>query len=195
MRLRGQTSGGIGRVRRRLIGTLAAAAALLVLPASAQALGLSGLSAAPNETQAGAHSDFHIHMEFGNPGDQVKDLTIGLPPGMVGDPNATPAVYVGAAPRGRLPRRHTGRARSVLSRTFVSIPLPVTASGGLYNLEPQPGEPARFGIVLTLRCDSPLDAVLPPIILQSGVQLRDDFGLNTIINDIPNTTNGLPTRH
>ena len=40
MRLRGQTSGGIGRVRRRLIGTLAAAAALLVLPASAQALGL-----------------------------------------------------------------------------------------------------------------------------------------------------------
>jgi len=34
---------------------------------------------------------------------------------------------------------------------------------------------------------------LPPVILQSGVQLRPDFGLNTVINDIPNTTSGLPT--
>jgi hypothetical protein len=35
--------------------------------------------------------------------------------------------------------------------------------------------------------------ILPPVILQSGVQLRPDFGLNTVINNIPNSTSGLPT--
>ena len=77
------------RTPRRLVGTLIAAAALLtVIPASAQAITLSGLVAQPASTQAGAHSDFHLHMNFTN--GQVKDLTVGLPPGQVGDPNATP---------------------------------------------------------------------------------------------------------
>ena len=188
MRPMGQTSGGIGRVRRRLIGTLAAAAALLALPASAQALGLSNLSAAPTETQAGAHSDFHVHMEFSSPGDQVKDLTIGLPPGMVGDPNAAPLCTSAQLHGTGCPADTQVGEVSAVANIF-SIPLPVTASGGLFNLEPHPGEPARFGIVLT-----PLGLpLLPAIILESGVQLREDFGLNTIINDIPNTTNGLPT--
>ena len=67
------------RTPRRLIGTLIAAAAMLVVvPASAQALSLSGLAGAPASTQAGAHSNFHLHMDFA--GGQVKDLTIGLPP-------------------------------------------------------------------------------------------------------------------
>ena len=61
-------------------------------------------------------------------------------------------------------------------------------------MTPHPGEPARFGIVLQPgNLGGAVTLPLPPIILQSAVQLRPDFGLNTIINDIPNSTQGLPT--
>jgi hypothetical protein len=193
----------MSRTPRRLVGALIAAAAMLALPASAQALGLSGLVAAPANTQAGAHSDFHLHMDFS--GGQVKDLTIGLPPGMIGDPNATPLCTVAQLNADSCPANT--KVGSVVANATVTVAvLPVTldVSGDLYNLTPQPGEPARFGIVLRpLRgdlcallpqalCDL-LPSILPPVILQSGVQLRPDFGLNTVINDIPNSTSGLPT--
>lgn len=88
--------------------------------------------------------------------------------------------------------------------TVLLLPATLDVSGDLYNLTPQPGEPARFGIVLRpikgdlcallpqAACDL-IPNILPPVVLQSGVQLRPDFGLNTVINDIPNTTSGLDT--
>ena len=174
------------RTPRRLIGTLIAAAAMLVVvPASAQALSLSGLAGAPASTQAGAHSNFHLHMDFA--GGQVKDLTIGLPPGQLGDPNATPLCTVAQLNATSCPSNtivgHVD-ATAQVSLLGIPLPVPITASGSLFNLTPQPGEPARFGIVL-----NPLGIPgLQPIILQSAVQLRPDFGLNTVINMIPNTT-------
>jgi hypothetical protein len=93
MRPRGQNGGGTRRIRRRVVGLVISVAALLVtVPASASALSLSNLTAAPASNQAGAHSNFHLHIDFS--GGQVKDLTVGLPPGMVGDPNATPLCTV-----------------------------------------------------------------------------------------------------
>jgi hypothetical protein len=188
MRPRGQKRGGTGRVRGRVVATLIAAGAIFAVPATAQGLTLSGLQAAPVSDQAGAHSDFHIHMDLGD--GQIKDLTIGLPPGMVGDPNATPQCTA-AELHGSTPacpaNTQVGEVTAIAN--ILTIPLPVPASGGLYNLEPHPGEPARFGIIL-----HPLAVpALPPIVLESGAQLRSDFGLNTVINDIPNTTNGLST--
>jgi hypothetical protein len=174
------------RTPRRLIGIVIAAAALLVaLPASAQALSLSGLSAAPASTQAGAHSNFTIQMSFG--GGQVKDLTVGLPPGMIGNPNAAPLCTVAQLNSTSCPSEtivgHVD-ATAQVSVLGIPLPVPITASGSLFNLTPQAGEPARFGIVL-----NPLGIPgLQPIILQSAVQLRPDFGLNTVINNIPNTT-------
>jgi hypothetical protein len=174
------------RTPRRLIGTLIAAAAMLVVvPASAQALSLSGLAGAPASTQAGGHSNFHLHMDFA--GGQVKDLTIGLPPGQLGDPNATPLCTVAQLNATSCPSNtivgHVD-ATAQVSLLGIPLPVPITASGSLFNLTPQPGEPARFGIVL-----NPLGIPgLQPIILQSAVQLRPDFGLNTVINMIPNTT-------
>jgi hypothetical protein len=176
------------RTPRRLIGIVIAAAALLAVPASAQALSLSGLVAAPASTQAGAHSNFHLHMDFS--GGQVKDLTIGLPPGMIGDPNAAPLCTVAQLNADACPANtKVGSVTANATVTVVVLPVTVDVNGDLYNLTPQPGEPARFGIVLRpLALPPPLPSVLPPIILQSGVQLRPDFGLNTIINNIPNTT-------
>jgi hypothetical protein len=206
MRPRGPHGGGTRRTGRRAVATLVAAAALLVLPASAHALTLSGLTAEPvgtNAGQAGAHKDFHIHMDFG--GGQVKDLTVGLPPGLIGDPNAAPLCTVDQLNADTCPEAsRVGSVSANATVTVVALPVPVTVNGDLYNLTPQPGEPARFGIVLRpvdsllcpplpeVLCDA-LPPVVPNVTLQSGVQLRPDFGLNTVINNIPNKTAGLNT--
>lgn len=199
MRPRGTDRRGMRRTTRRLIGTWIAAIALLVaVPASAQAITLSGLVAQPASSQAGAHSDFHLHMDFGN--GQVKDLTVGLPPGQIGDPNATPQcteAQLNSATAGNDGCSANTQVGTVVANATITVAvLPVTlnVSGKLYNVTPHPGEPARFGIVLQPgNLGGAVTLPLPPIILQSAVQLRPDFGLNTIINDIPNSTQGLPT--
>jgi hypothetical protein len=190
------------RTPRRLIGMVIALAALFAVPASAQAAFSVTGTAAPTNTAAGAHSDFHIHLDFS--GGQVKDLTVGLPPGLVGDPNATPQCTVAQLNADTCaPNTKVG---SVVANATVTVTVPVTlnVSGDLYNLVPQAGEPARFGIVLrplkgdlcallpTALCDL-IPNILPPVILQSGVQLRSDYGLDTIINNIPNSTSGFDT--
>jgi hypothetical protein len=182
------------RTPRRLVWILIATVLLAVTPASAQALTLSGLAAQPASTEAGAHSDFHLHMDFSD--GQVKDLTVGLPPGLIGDPNATPLCTVAQLNGDTCPANTKVGAVTANATVTVAGPIsvPVTVNGDLYNLVPQPGEPARFGIVLRpLSLPPPLPSALPPVILQSAVQLRPDFGLNTIINDIPNKTSGLDT--
>jgi hypothetical protein len=163
---------------KRLIGILAMAVGLLAVPASAQAITVSG-TAAPTDTTAGAHSDFVINLNFS--GGQVKDLTVGLPPGLIGNPNATPRCTVPELNTNTCPADTQVGEVSAMVTILNLIPLPTAIPGKLFNLDPQPGEPARFGIVLS-------PPLLSPIVLQSGVQLRDDFGLNTVINDIPNTT-------
>jgi hypothetical protein len=192
MRPRGRHGGGKRRFRKRLIGVLVAAAALFATPAAAQAITVSG-SVTPASTQAGAHSNIDIHMDFS--GGQVKDLTVGLPPGVIGDPNATPLCTVAQLNADACPANsRVGTVTANATVTVVVLPVTVNVSGDLYNLTPQPGEPARFGIVLRpLSLPDPLPPVLPNIILQSGVELRPDFGLNTVINNIPNMTAGLST--
>ncbi len=192
------------RTPRRLIGTFIAIVGLVVvIPASAQALSLGGLSAAPTNTQAGAHSDVHIHMDFS--GGQVKDLTVGLPPGLIGNPNAAPLCTVAQLNADTCAAdTKVGAVTANATVTVAVLPVTLDVQGDLYNLTPQPGEPARFGIVLRpIKGDlcallppelcALVPNILPPVTLQSGVQLRPDFGLNTVINDIPNTTSGLPT--
>jgi hypothetical protein len=186
------------RTPARLIGTLIAAVALLALPAAAQAAFTVTGTAAPTNNDAGAHSDFHIHLDFS--GGQVKDLTVGLPPGQVGDPTATPTctqAQLNSATAGNDGCPANTQVGSVVANatiTVVILPVTLDVSGKLYNLTPHPGEPARFGIVLQPgNLLGALTLPLPPIILESGVQLRPDYGLNTIINNIPNSTQGLPT--
>src|SRR4051812_20780551 len=204
MRPRGNIGVGGRRIRRRLIGALVAATALLVAgPASAEALTLSNLSAAPASNQAGAHSDFHIHVGFGS--GQVKDLTVGLPPGLIGDPNAAPLCTVAQLNADACDvNTKVGSVVANATVTVAILPVTLNVSGDLYNLTPQAGEPARFGIVLRpIKGDlcgllpaafcSLVPNILPPVILQSGVQLRPDYGLDTVINNIPNSTSGLPT--
>jgi hypothetical protein len=195
MRPRGQHSGGKRRVHGRVLGTLVAAAALLALPASAQAnLDLTGSHAEPTNLQAGAHSDFKIHAQFGS--EDVKDLTISLPPGEVGNPLATDQ-----CDPGQLPNCPANTAVGTVSSSVTIASLaPQTINGTVFNLTPNAGEPARFGIVLNaspVPLPPPLNGLLlPPTVVQSGAALRQsDFGLDTIVHDIPHTAaliGGLP---
>ena len=70
-----------------------------------------GLSAQPANLAAGANSDVNIHIGFSDPADQVKDLTVHLPPGLVGNPTATPLCTVDSAERRLLPGQHPGGQR------------------------------------------------------------------------------------
>jgi hypothetical protein len=193
------TTEGTGTsIRRRLTLLALGAAGLIALigPASAHALNLSDLQAQPGAppngtTQAGANTDFEINVAFD--AEDVENLRIGLPPGVVGNPGATVKCTSAQLQSNSCPAASQVGATTVNATvTVVVLPVTLDIQGKLYNLEPHPGEPARFGIVLTpVSPDLPL---LPPVILESAVELRQtDFGLDTVIEDIPNATQGLPT--
>jgi hypothetical protein len=169
----------------RLAGLLAFAACMVALtPASAQALTVSG-TAAPTNLKAGAHSDFKLHVSLGG---ATKDLTIGLPPGEIGDPNAAPFCSVPQLTADACPANTKVGAASTIVNLLGLLPNPLPVTGNIYNLSPHQGEPARFGIALhALTLPAPLNnLILPPVILQSGVQLRQtDFGLDTVVKNIP----------
>jgi len=166
---------------------------LFVVPAAHAALGFQDLSGKPANLAAGAHSNVNIHIGFSDPADQVKDLTVHLPPGLVGNPTAAPLCTVAELNADDCPATSQVGAVTAKVNVVVAGPLavPLTINGSLYNLTPQPGEPARFGIVLRA-----VGGVLPgtKIIQQSGVELRrGDFGLDTIVNDFPRKASGLET--
>lgn len=178
-----------------LLAGLAAVAAPLALAPPAFGFGLQDLSAAPADDAAGAHSDLSIHIGITDPEEQIKDLTIHLPPGLVGDPTGplqcTQAQF-GAddCPAGS----QVGTTSSAVDVILLNlVPVPLTVNGSVYNLVPQTGEPARFGIVLRPPLSDPLP-VLPKIFLQSPARLRPgDFGLDSVLEDLPNAAANLQT--
>ena len=177
------------RARGAGLGLAAAALSLLAAPAAHAALGFQGLSAKPANLAAGANSDVNVHIGFSDPSDQVKDLTVHLPPGLVGNPTVTPLCTVAQLNSDSCPgKSHVGNVTANVNVIVAGAPIAQTVNGSLYNLTPQSGEPARFGIVLR-----PAGGLLPKIIQQSAVQLRPDFGLDTVINNFPREAGGLET--
>lgn len=185
------------RTPRSLIGTFIAIVGLTaVIPAAAQAdFSLTGSHAEPSNLAAGAHSDFAVNVVL--PGsDDIKDLTISLPPGEVGNPQATPLCDPSALPN--CPANTA--VGTVATNATIGALLPQTLNGTVYNITPQPGEPARFGIVinaLPVSLPAPLNGLLlPPTVIQSGASLRQsDLGLDTVVHDIPHSAaliGGLP---
>ena len=152
------------------------------LASTAQAaFGLSGLVAAPANTDAGAHADFHTHLEITSPEDQLRDLTVSLPPGLSGNPQSVAKCTADQLNADSCP------AGSQIGTTTVNLTamslVPLTVNGSVYNVAPEVGEPARLGIVL--RPPDPTHLLLPPIVMQVQVKLRSDFGLDTILTDLP----------
>src|SRR5919197_1479274 len=158
---------------------LLAVGLLLALPASAQAsFAVSSFTVTPSGTAAGSHPDVSISLGFSG-GEHVRDLTVSLPPGLIGNPNAT-ARCATASFQADDCAANTRVGSTAVQSTLLG--LPVTADGDVYNLQPAPGEPARLGIIVR----PPLGA--EKVFLISRVALRpSDGGLDSIIIGIPST--------
>ena len=174
-------------VGARVCAILAVFAGLLIVaPTADAAFSLTNLSAKPANNDAGANSRFSVSFDVQEPSAQMKRLVLHLPPGLIGNPLAAPTCT-----EQRLNANNCPAASDVgdISNTVnvLGLPLPVTASGNVYNVVPRKGEPARFGFVLTTAGN-----VLPPIVLQSPASLRQgDFGLDTTLDNIPKSVSGM----
>ncbi len=163
--------------------SLLAIVVLLALPSSAQAaFDVSSFTVTPSGLAAGSHPDVAIGIGFsGN--EHVRDLTVSLPPGLVGNPNATPRC---AATKFQTDTCAANTRVGTTSVQSTLLGLPITANGDVYNLQPNAGEPARLGVIVR----PPLGA--DKIFLITHVALRpSDGGLDSIITGIPSTVSVL----
>ena len=185
--------------RVRLLALICVAAAAIVwlavfaAPASA-AIGLQSFAGSILDengqpyTQAGGHQ-FEATTEFrfdtlpdGKPVEDAKDVLVSLPPGFIGSPPRVP-VCPSDHDTQNVVRRHTRWRRSVRRRprsgswksSWPANSWPTEFP--IYNLEPPPGFPARFGVTV-LSPDIALDAIVRP----------DDYGVDIISRD---TSQGL----
>ena len=124
------------------------------------------LTVSTSTTQAGAPADVTVNATFAS---TPSSVTLRLPPGLVGNPNAAPRCSLAAFRGiGCPPASQVGTA------SVNALPL-----GQIFNLEPEPGEPARLGI-----------AIIGLIKNEASIRLRPDGGLDSTIAELK--TGGLP---
>jgi hypothetical protein len=140
----------------------------------------------PVSAQAASHRDFCVSFSTDTTNDDVHDLVIDLPAGVVGDPSATPTCDPATFESGTCPT--TSQVGTVATNVNVVLlggllPIDTDVTGAVYNLTPDATEPARLGILL----NGGLGA-LSPVRLEAGVRVRvPDASLRSTTNDIPNT--------
>ena len=139
------------------------------------------------DTQAGSHpfqltTTLDLNENLGTHGAEapqlVKDLRFSLPAGMIGNARAVPqctssefAVAIGPG-RNECP---LDTAIGVANTTLLGIyPQPVAFPTPVYNLVPEPGEPARFAF----------GVAGVPVILDTAVRTGGDYGVVVSISDI-----------
>jgi hypothetical protein len=162
-----------------------------VAPSRADALGLTGASAVPVDPRAGAHSDFNLSFSVTNPADNLRDLTVDLPTGLLGNPMATARCAEADLNRDACSTdTAVGTTTTSVTIPVLGIPVPLDISGTVYNVAPPANEPARLGIVLR----PPGNVLLGNVYIISKVRVRDedDYGLQTIIKGLPRSQAGLP---
>jgi hypothetical protein len=170
------------------------ALALLAAPAHA-AFEVTAFEVTPSTTVAGAHADVTIATSFpaysmAAPPQRPERLVFHLPPGLAGDPFATPRC---TEPDYRAdkcdPTTQVGTVAAEATPVGpLGIPLPKQAvNGKLYNLEPTGSEPARLGAVL-----APLGGLLGKLYVPTTIQARaSDGGLDSIVAELPKQSGGL----
>jgi hypothetical protein len=195
--------------RRTAVAVLAAFAGL-VAPgiASASEVKVSGLvarptafggacqpdpGAAPVDAPAATHRDFCVAFNLDTSGDDVKKITISLPAGVVGDPGATPRCSFVHDTSGKPTSKGACSTANEVGDVSSTVTAPLLGdlaiTGEVYNLTPQPGEPARLGIAL----DGGMVGTIGPTYLETAVRVRvPDAGLDSITDNVPNSASGIP---
>lgn len=157
-------------------------------PAAEAAVSVTSFQVRPSTTQAGAHPDVTIASGFAsNPSsDDVKDVTVRLAPGLVGNPLAADRCSGSQFAADACPAGSRVGSVSVTAQLVTTL----VSAGDVYDLRPTGGEPARLGIVLR-------PPVFPKIFLQAPARLVQGpggYALETTFANQPRTAGGLPIR-
>ena len=132
------------------------------------------------DTQAGSHPfESTTHFDFsvdanGVPTENMKDISVNLPPGLIGDPNATPKCTVAELDIGACPV--DSQVGTLLLDTKVTL---FPSGTPVYNMVPPTGVAAQFGTNLLL-----IDAFITIHVRTGG-----DYGLTA---GLTNTSTLLP---
>jgi hypothetical protein len=176
-------------------GILTLACLLLVATPARAAFEVTAFEVTPSSTAAGAHADVTIATSFtpyAADTQQPRNVTFHLPPGLAGDPFATPrcseADYrADACPAATKVGTVAATATAAVAPPLVTPRLDVT--GDLYNLHPAGAEPARLGAVIR----PPADALLGKMFVPTTISARaTDGGLDSVVTDLPQELNGIP---
>jgi hypothetical protein len=178
--------------------SLMATLAVLVSPALAGEFGLRKVAmSARNENgsadvQAGSHpyalnTTFMLNIEQGAEetpipeGGELKDVKVELPPGFVGDPNATPK----CADQEFMKSAELSPTPGCSNETVVGVSTTLASSAGVgagtdlsdpvYNLVPPAGVAAVFGFLVAHRV---------PVLLETSVRTGSDYGLTTTVLNV-----------
>jgi hypothetical protein len=143
------------------------------------------------DVQAGSHP-FQLTTTFdlnqngrAEPAGLVKDLTFRLPPGLVGNPDAYPRCALGqflavteiAGRQNNLCPSDSVLGVAVVTYRFSPEGHLEHASLPLFNLEPSPGEAARFGFL----------PATGPVFLSASVRTGEDYGVTVHVANILQT--------
>lgn len=171
---------------RAVRSVIVVAAMLCASTASDVAAFEVGVSTTPATTQAAGHPDFTVQVtRTGTDDEDLRDLQLDLPPGLIGNPEATspkctmPQFQADTCPAGS----EVGTVEAVASASLISLP-PVP--GTIYVLEPDPDDAATLGIVL--RPPVPLiDKLFSVGHIKTFKTDDGDFGLRNLVMDLPRT--------
>lgn len=164
-------------------GTLTLALLLLAAAPARAAFDVTAFELTPSSTAAGAHADVTIATSF-TAGSQPRTLVFHLPPGLAGDPFATPRCSEADYRADSCPEvSKVGTVEAQATVAILGAPLHQTAPGELYNLEPAGAEPARLGAVIrpTASQLTGLELFVPTTINARA----SDGGLDSVVTDLP----------
>jgi hypothetical protein len=145
----------IHRAARRLAFLAGPLATLALATPAHAALGISTFTVVPvvpgtntPDKQAGGHPDLKITTGFSGASDNLKNLTVHLPPGLVGNPNAATKCTQAQFDADTCPGTSVvGTVTNNVTAKPLGLPvLTQDVTDNVYDVAPSPGEPARLGI-------------------------------------------------
>jgi hypothetical protein len=192
----GARSGALNTVNVSGGGAPSASIARPVRIGEPEKFGVEDYELAPEEeggapdTQAGSHpfqltTTLTLNQTSGvEPVEMTRDLHFKLPAGLIGNPTpfaqCTLAHFLQALTTGSLcsPQTIVGVARVTVNENFFGKdPQILTFTTPIYNLEPSPGEPARFGFTVPGT----------PVYLDTEVRTGGDYGVTVNVTNIAET--------
>jgi len=138
----------------------------------------------PSTTQAGGHPNATVSLlRLGTDDEDLRDLTLDLPPGLIGNPEATSTkctqaqFQADACPAGS----EVGSVSAVATAVIELPPVP----GTIYLLEPAPDDAATLGIVLRPPVPLAIDKLFSVGHIKTYRTPDGDYGLRTLVMNLP----------